>query len=175
MQRPISRYSFHAIAFIAVLACWIQLGTADSNTVRRGVPMKVHPFDLKQVRLLDGPFKRAMELDRGYLYALDSDRLLHAFRVNAGLPTAAEPLGGWERPDCEVRGHTMGHYLSACALMYASAGDEKLKAKADAIVTALGPMSRSIGRQRLSQRLSREFYRARRKSRKRMGALLHAS
>jgi len=93
------------------------------------------PFNLKQVRLLDGPFKRAMELDRKYLHDLDSDRLLHMFRITASLPSSAEPLGGWEKR--ELRGHTMGHYLSACALMYASTGDEKLKAKADAIVAEL--------------------------------------
>src|SRR3990167_8976284 len=84
------------------------------------VPLKAEPFSLKQVRLLDGPFKHAMELDRKYLLSLDVDRLLHDFRINAGLPSPAKPLGGWEEPKSEVRGHSVGHYLSACALMYAS-------------------------------------------------------
>ncbi|MHC4648380.1 MAG: glycoside hydrolase family 127 protein, partial [Planctomycetota bacterium] len=106
------------------------------------------PFDLKQVRLLDGPFKRAMDLDRRYLYDLDSDRLLHMFRLTAGLPSSAEQLGGWEKR--ELRGHTMGHYLSACALMYASTGDEKLKAKADAIVTELATCQKAFGNGYLS-------------------------
>src|SRR4030042_559785 len=86
------------------------------------VPLKAHPFNLKQVRLLDGPFKAAMELDRRYLHELESDRLLHMFRVHAGLPSSAEPLGGWEKPDCELRGHTLGHYLSACGLMVSATG-----------------------------------------------------
>jgi len=101
------------------------------------------PFELKHVRLLAGPFKEAMERDRKYLYDLDSGRLLHMFRVTAGMPSAAEPLGGWEKR--ELRGHTMGHYLSACALMYASTGDEKLKAKADAIVGELAKCQKAIG------------------------------
>jgi DUF1680 family protein len=105
-------------------------------------------FDLRQVRLLDGPFKRAMELDRKYLYDLDSDRLLHMFRVTAGLPSSAEPLGGWEKR--ELRGHTMGHYLTACALMYSSTGDEKLKAKADAIVAELAKCQKAFGNGYLS-------------------------
>ena len=100
------------------------------------------PFSLKQVRLLDGPFKRAMELDRKCLHDLDSDRLLHMFRVTSGLPSSAKQLGGWEKR--EVRGHTMGHYLSACALMYASTGDEKLKAKADAIVAELAKCQNAL-------------------------------
>jgi len=101
------------------------------------------PFDLSEVRLLDGPFKRAMELDRNYLHELDSDRLLHMFRVTAGLPSSAEPLGGWEKRG--LRGHTMGHYLSACALMYASTGDEELKAKANALVGELAKCQKAIG------------------------------
>jgi DUF1680 family protein len=39
----------------------------------------------------------------------------------------------------------MGHYLSACALMYAATSDEKLKAKADAIVAELAKCRDAIG------------------------------
>ena len=101
------------------------------------------PFDLRLVRLLDGPFRDAMLRDRKYLYMLDSQRLLHMFRVTAGLPSSAEPLGGWEKR--QLRGHTMGHYLSACALMYAATGDVVLKAKADAIVAELAKCQKALG------------------------------
>ena len=70
--------------------------------------LKAQPFDLSRVRLLDGPFREAMERDRKYLHDLDGHRLLHTWRLNAGLPSEAEPYGGWERPECEVRGHTLG-------------------------------------------------------------------
>jgi DUF1680 family protein len=109
------------------------------------VPLKVHAFPLQDVRLLDGPFKHAMELDEKYLLSLDADRLLHNFRVNAGLPSSAQPLGGWEEPNCELRGHFVGHYLSACALMYAATGDEKFKQKGDAVVTGLAACQAKIG------------------------------
>jgi len=111
---------------------------------REAVNLQARPFDLEQVRLLDGPFKRAMERDRKYLHDLDADRLLHTWRVNAGLPSDAEPLGGWERPDCAVRGHTLGHYLTACALMYASTGDERLKAKAVGVVAELAKCQKAL-------------------------------
>jgi DUF1680 family protein len=63
---------------------------------------------------------------------------LHMFRVTAGLPSAAKPLGGKERPTCELRGHfSGGHYLSACALSYASTGNERLRRKADELVAGL--------------------------------------
>jgi DUF1680 family protein len=125
--------------------CQIFAGNNEQTQAKQVIDFKAQPFDLKQVRLLDGPFKDAMERDRKYLHELSSDRLLHMFRVNAGLPSSAEPLGGWEKPDCELRGHTMGHYLSACALMYASTGDEKLKAKADAIVAELAKCQKALG------------------------------
>jgi uncharacterized protein len=96
------------------------------------------PFPLTQVRLGNGPCTIAMEADRQYLRSLPPDRLLHTFRINAGLPSTAQPLGGWEAPDCELRGHYAGgHYLSACALMYASTGDEELKKNAALVVSEL--------------------------------------
>ncbi len=103
----------------------------------REAPPKLQEFSLQDVRLLDGPFRDAMELDKVYLLSLDPDRLLHTFRLTAGLPTSAKPYGGWEAPGCELRGHCLGHYLSACALMYASTGDERLKARVDGIVAEL--------------------------------------
>src|ERR1700685_2836110 len=103
------------------------------------VPWKARPFPMKQVRLGDGPCKIAMEADRQYLHSLPPDRLLHTFRINAGIPSTAQPLGGWEAPDCELRGHYAGgHYLSACALMYASSGDDDLKNNANTVVAELG-------------------------------------
>jgi hypothetical protein len=114
------------------------IDTGRGTTSKEKIPWKVQPFPLEQVRLRKGPFLDALEADRRYLHLLPSDRLLHTFRVNAGLPSSAQPLGGWEKPDCELRGHfTGGHYLSACALMYASAGDSELKDKANALVTQL--------------------------------------
>ena len=61
---------------------------------REKVPWRVHPFPMKQVRLGEGPCKIAMEADRQYLHSLPPDRLLHAFRINAGISTSAQPLGG---------------------------------------------------------------------------------
>ena len=118
---------------------------------REKVKARIHPFPLTQVRLADGPCKDAMELDRRYLHLLSSGRLLHTFRVNAGLPSSAQPFGGWEKPDCELRGHfTGGHFLTACALMYASTGDTELKAKADALVAELAKCQKAIGNGYLS-------------------------
>jgi uncharacterized protein len=103
------------------------------------IAWQVRPFPMKNVRLGEGPCQVAMEADRRYLHSLPPDRLLHTFRVNAGISSSAQPLGGWEAPDCELRGHYAGgHYLSAAALMYASSGDEDLKKNAATVVGELG-------------------------------------
>ena len=102
------------------------------------------PFDLARVKLLPGVLKDATDINRRFLMAQDPDRLLHTFRLNAGLPSTGEPLGGWEAPVNELRGHYTGHYLSACALM-AAQGDTELKARGNAMVTALAACQQSNG------------------------------
>jgi DUF1680 family protein len=110
----------------------------NPEPTRGMAPARIRPFPLQQVRLGEGPFKDAMEADRRYLHSLPPDRLLHTFRTNAGLSSSAQPLGGWEAPDCELRGHYAGgHYLSASALMYASTGDEVLLHNANTVVAEL--------------------------------------
>jgi DUF1680 family protein len=98
--------------------------------------LKVQPFDLADVTLLDGPFKDAMDHDRDYLFTLDPDRFLHQFRVNAGLPPKAPLYGGWESPD-QGAGRCLGHYLSALSLYYRATGDSKAKQRIDYIVGEL--------------------------------------
>ena len=122
------------------------LATSGSKVkVPWAVQLRARAFPLHDVRLLDGPLQHARELDHNYLLSLDVDRLLHMFRLNAGLPSSAQPLGGWEEPKCEVRGHFVGHYLSACALMYAATGDARLKQKGDAIVAGMAQCQAKIG------------------------------
>ncbi len=140
------------VVFVVSLVILVASAQADdlsgSNSklkVQAVIPLKARAFRLEDVRLLDGPFKQAMELDRQYLLLLDVDRLLHNFRINAGISSTAEPLGGWEEPKCELRGHSVGHYMTACALMYASTGDERLKEKGNAVVAGLAECQAKLG------------------------------
>ena len=100
---------------------------------------------LSRVRLLESPFKQRQDVHREVLLQYDVDRLLHNFRINAGLPSKAAPLGGWEAPGCGLRGHFTGHYLSACALMYAATGDAAFKDRVDRMVNALAECQRALG------------------------------
>ncbi|MFI1964920.1 beta-L-arabinofuranosidase domain-containing protein [Streptomyces pathocidini] len=114
--------------------------TADAPAVvPAAVPRRpaLTPVPLAAVRLLDSPFRANMRRTCAYLLAVDPDRLLHTFRANVGLPSTAEPCGGWEAPDVLLRGHTTGHLLSGLAFAHAGTGDEAYAAKARGIVAAL--------------------------------------
>lgn len=139
---------------VVASACVLMVGLAASRSslllaqqptkVANKITLKAVGFPLTDVRLLEGPFHDAMLRDQQYLLALDVDRLLHTFRTNAGLPSSAQPYGGWEAPDVELRGHSLGHFLTACALMYATTGDERFKTKAVAVVAELAKVQQAL-------------------------------
>ncbi len=105
--------------------------------VRHPFRPRLEPFPLADVQLDRGPLADARDWNRGFLLRVANERLLRNFRINAGLPTTAQPLGGWEAPTCELRGHFVGHVMSACAHLYGATGDSEIKAKGDGIVAGI--------------------------------------
>src|SRR5258707_2852074 len=104
--------------------------------VKPAATILAYSFDLKDVRLLEGsPFKNAMDKDAAYLLTIEPKRLFHRFYLNAGLATQGDVYGGWESEG--LSGHTLGHYLSACAMMYASTGKAQFKERIDFIIDEL--------------------------------------
>lgn len=143
-----TRRHFWAAAAAASIARY-PLGL--SAQARRLSPLApaVLPFPSKSVELRDGPFLEATRINRRYMLSLDPDSMLHMFRVTAGLPSSAQPLGGWEAPANELRGHFEGHYLSACALNAAS-GDDELGARGNRLVAELAKCQAAHGNGYLS-------------------------
>ncbi len=148
-MKPTTRRSFIAGA-AATLSVPLWPRVSASSQARDAGRIKARPFELKQVRLRRGPFLDAAEVNRKYMASLEPDSLLHMFRITAGLPSTANPLGGWEQPENELRGHFTGHYLSACALMNASLGDESFKARGNQLVAELAKCQKAIGNGYLS-------------------------
>ena len=80
-------------------------------------------FNLKDVKLHTGLFEEAMYTDLDYILQMEPDRLLAPFLREAGLQPKAESYPNWENTGLD--GHIGGHYLTALAQMYASAGSEE--------------------------------------------------
>jgi DUF1680 family protein len=107
-------------------------------------PTETKCLPLSDVTLLPSRFRENMQRDSIWMTNIDINRLLHSFYTNAGVFAGREggymtvkKYGGWESLDCELRGHTTGHLMSAYALMYASTGSEIFKIKGDSIVAGL--------------------------------------
>jgi DUF1680 family protein len=102
-------------------------------------------------------FRDRQDLHRLMLRHYDTDRLLHSFRVTAGLPAPREAYPGWESPGCGLRGHFVGHYLSAVSCMAAATGDAFCRNRAHEMVSALGECQDAIGTGYLSAFPASEF------------------
>ncbi len=107
------------------------------------VTPEASPFPLGDVRLLDSPFKEAMERNAAYLLSLDPDRLLHNTREYAGLKPKGKVYGGWE--SMGIAGHTLGHYLTAMSQQYAATGDERFRKRIDYTVSEMAECQESYG------------------------------
>lgn len=107
------------------------------------VTFQAAPFPLENVRLLDGPFKEAMERDARYLLDLEPDRFLHNFRKLAGLEPKAPLYGGWESQ--QIAGHSLGHYLTALSMYYAESGDPQFLERINYIVDELAEAQKANG------------------------------
>ncbi|RZC77447.1 hypothetical protein C5167_001632 [Papaver somniferum] len=101
---------------------------------------------LHDVRLNSNSFHfRAQQTNLEYLLMLDADSLVWSFRKTANLSTPGKPYGGWEAPTEELRGHFVGHYLSATAQMWASTHNYTLHEKMSGVVSALGACQTEMG------------------------------
>lgn len=118
---------------------------ASQPITPRKADLQAKPFDLKAVKLKEGIYKTTLDLNYQYLLHFHTPQLLYNFRENAKLPNTVQPLGRWESPWSELRGHFTGHFLSALSLMYASTGDERLKQKADSLVDGLNEVQEALG------------------------------
>lgn len=156
MTHDVTRRDFLGAASLAALALGLPRSAGAAASIPRArlagsAPrLLAHPFALHDVRLRPGVQLMGLEVNRKYILELDPDRLLHTFRLTAGLPTSADPLGGWEAPVNELRGHFTGHYLSACALMWAQTGDPAVKERGTTMVRELARCQQRHGNGYLS-------------------------
>ena len=89
-------------------------------------------FPLGDVTLLDGPLKKARDLNIQTLLKYDCDRLLAPYRKEAGLEPRAKTYPNWDGLD----GHVGGHYLTAMA-MNAATGNEECRRRMEYMISEL--------------------------------------
>ena len=105
-----------------------------------GTAGRADALPLGNITLLDSPFRQNQVRNTTYLLFLDPERMLRSFRINYHERTNAEPLGGWEKPDSQIRGHMTGHLLSALALTYANTNDEAARTRGRYLVSELAKL-----------------------------------
>jgi DUF1680 family protein len=125
-----------------LLACVLAV-VVVSGSRRPPAIAQVTTFPLSQVRVLDGPFKHAQDLNIEYVRALEPDRLLSPYRVEAGLQPKAPKYPNWESTGLD--GHTAGHYLTALAQIWAATGDPDMRRRLDYMVEELAACQRANG------------------------------
>lgn len=105
------------------------------------------PAEKGSVKILPGVFRERMDVNRQYLLELDTNCLLQNFYLEAGIilpglqvvdnPETANLHWGWEAPTCQLRGHFLGHWISAAAKLIAADGEPELRVKLNNIVSEL--------------------------------------
>lgn len=141
---------FFLFSLLVASTLSIQAKTPADNQQKA---IKCQPFVLSQVHLLPSRFQENMKRDSAWMMSIPVSSLLQSFRNTSGAWSNREggymtvkKLGGWESLDCDLRGHTTGHLLSAYATLYAQTGSAAVKAKADSIVNGLAEVQQAYGR-----------------------------
>ena len=114
---------------VAILLCVL----ISCNLTQAQDKLYENEFPLSDVKLLDGPFKHARDLNIEVLLKYNVDRLLAPYRSVAGLPQKAESYPNWSGLD----GHVAGHYLSAMAMNYAATGNKECKSRMEYMLSEL--------------------------------------
>ncbi|TVR75224.1 MAG: hypothetical protein EA408_00795 [Marinilabiliales bacterium] len=115
------------------------------------------PFPPDLITLSESWVKDREDLNTAYLKSLDPERLLHNFRENAGLPSEASPLEGWEAPWIGLRGHFTGHYLSAVSFLVHRYRDSTFHQRLNYMVGELYKCQQALGNGYLSAFPERDF------------------
>ena len=113
------------LALFLLATAWAVAGFAQDR-------LYADEFPLGDVKLLDGPLKRARDLNIQTLLQYDCDRLLAPYRIQAGLEPRKKAYPNWDGLD----GHVGGHYLAAMA-MNAATGNEECRRRMEYMLSEL--------------------------------------
>ena len=138
------------ITTVCVLFCRSLIAQTNHSSVIKQNSNLPEPFSNKSVTLTPSWIKDRQDLNTEYLRSLNPDRLLHNFRINAGLPSNAKPLQGWEDPHVGLRGHFVGHYFSAVSSLVEKYADILLTKRLNYMIEELDKCQQALGNGYLS-------------------------
>ena len=136
--------------FILFLWVAVRMEAGGKMAVSPSATEMLLPFPSHDVELASSWVKQREDLNTAFLRSLEPDRLLHNFRVNAGLPSVAKPLEGWESPGVGLRGHFVGHYLSAVSALVERYEDAGLARNLEKVVEGMYACQQAHGNGYLS-------------------------
>jgi len=113
-----------------LVACMLMVAAAATANAQD--KLYADEFPLGDVTLLNGPLKKARDLNVQTLLKYDCDRLLAPYRKEAGLEPRAKTYPNWDGLD----GHVGGHYLTAMA-MNAATGDAECRRRMEYMISEL--------------------------------------
>lgn len=129
------------VASMALLsACNTGSGSKDL-ALPQSLPLK--QFAANEVTLRDSSeFAVRQQWDRNFMLSLDVDRLLYFF-LDEPHRKGLTPYGSWESLD--LKGHTLGHYLSAMSMLYAQTQDQEVKQRIDRVIEGMEECQQRLG------------------------------
>ena len=122
------------------------LGGVSTPTVKAdtgsgtGVLAGLNDFPMSDVTVTDPYYVNVAQKDIDFLKTFNVNKLLARYRELAGLSTnGATSYSGWETT--QIAGHTLGHYLTACAQAYLTAPKESdrlwMKTRVETLIDGL--------------------------------------
>lgn len=109
----------------------------------------IKPLKTYATKLLPGSvFYDSSQQMLHHLAQVDVNQLLYSFRKVAGIDTKnAKAMTGWDAPECNLKGHTTGHYLSALSFAFYVTNDACYQKKTAALVTGLQECQEALSNQ----------------------------
>lgn len=143
--------------FLIITMILIYTNSICQKTMSYNDKLSVYPFLNEDVILRPSWIKDRENLNAVFLKSIDPDRLLHNFRITAGLPSEAKPLEGWEAPNIGLRGHFVGHYLSAVSILVGKYNDTLLSDRLTYMIEELYKCQQAFGNGYLSAFPDKDF------------------
>lgn len=113
------------------------------------IKKQIDTYSIKDIRLTYGSgFFAQQQRVMEHFEKEDCDSYLYNFRAAAGIDTkGAQPMTGWDAPECNLKGHTTGHFLSGLALCFGATGNVQIKEKLDYMVEELAKVQDAMAQQ----------------------------